>query len=174
MSPSLRTFVFVFLLLSVLLGYLPWQILRLDAAIGESLRTFLGYLGLLFFISGGGLLFSGAHYLLLRGDGTPLSFDPPKRLVVAGPYSYIQNPMMLGLLLMAYAEALWFYSASLGLYAVLLTFLSDVYLTYIEEPGLEKRFGDDYRAYRAAVPRWLPSGSRSVTRSDSRTVTQKD
>jgi protein-S-isoprenylcysteine O-methyltransferase Ste14 len=156
MSPSLRTFIFVFLLLSILLGYLPWQILRLDAAIGESLRTFLGYLGLLLFISGAGLLFSGAYYLLLRGDGTPLPFDQPKRLVVAGPYSYIQHPMMLGLLLMAYAEALWFYSASLVLYAVLLTFLADIYLTYIEEPGLERRFGDDYRAYRAAVPRWLP------------------
>jgi protein-S-isoprenylcysteine O-methyltransferase Ste14 len=156
MSPGLRTFIFILLLLSVVLGYLPWQILRLDAAIGASLQTFLSYLGVSLFVVGAALLFSGAYYLLLRGDGTPLPFDQTKRLVVAGPYSSIQHPMMLGLLLMVYAEALWFYSATLVLYAVLLTFLSDVYLTYIEEPGLEKRFGDDYRAYRAAVPRWRP------------------
>ena len=156
MSPPFRTLIFTVLLLSIVLGYLPWQILRFDAATGVSLQALLGYLGLLLFISGATLLFSGAYYLLLRGDGTPLPFASPKRMVVAGPYSYIQHPMMLGLLLMVYAEAFWFSSVNLTLYAVLLTFLANVYLTYIEEPGLEKRFGDDYRAYRAAVPRWLP------------------
>ncbi|MGE0682159.1 MAG: isoprenylcysteine carboxylmethyltransferase family protein [Candidatus Binatia bacterium] len=156
MSPGLRTVLYTIVVLGLLLGYLPWQILRLDAAVGASLQAFLSYLGVLIFVVGAALLFSGAYYLLLRGDGTPLPFDQPKRLVVAGPYSSIQHPMMLGLLLMAYAEALWFYSASLIIYAALLTFLADVYLAYIEEPRLERRFGDDYRAYRAAVPRWWP------------------
>lgn len=156
MSPPFRAFLFTLLLLSIVLGYLPWQILQLDAAIGDSLRAFLSYLGVLMFIVGAVLLFSGAYYLLLRGEGTPLPFNPPQRMVVAGPYSHMQHPMMLGLLLMVYAEVLWFSSLSLAFYAALLTFLSDAYVTYIEEPGLEKRFGDDYRAYRAAVPRWLP------------------
>ena len=44
----------------------------------------------------------------------------------------------------------------LGVYALLLTVLANLYVIYIEEPGLEKRFGEDYRAYRAATPRWLP------------------
>jgi protein-S-isoprenylcysteine O-methyltransferase Ste14 len=26
----------------------------------------------------------------------------------------------------------------------------------VEEPGLERRFGDSYRAYKANVPRWIP------------------
>jgi protein-S-isoprenylcysteine O-methyltransferase Ste14 len=26
----------------------------------------------------------------------------------------------------------------------------------VEEPGLERRFGDEYRAYRRGVPRWIP------------------
>jgi len=25
-----------------------------------------------------------------------------------------------------------------------------------EEPGLERRFGEDYRRYKRAVPRWIP------------------
>jgi protein-S-isoprenylcysteine O-methyltransferase Ste14 len=156
MSPTLRTILYAVLFLGFWLGYLPWQVLRLDAAIGQFLQAFLMYLGLLLFVLGAGLLFSGAYYLVLRGEGTPLPLDPPKRMVVAGPYARVQHPLMLGLLLVAFAEAFWFYSASLCLYAVLLVVLANLYLTYIEEPRLEKRFGDDYRAYRHAVPRWLP------------------
>jgi protein-S-isoprenylcysteine O-methyltransferase Ste14 len=156
MSPVLCTVLYFLVLLGLLLGYLPWQLLQLEAAVGESLQTFLTVLAILAFVLGAVLLFSGAYYLLLRGDGTPLPFNPTKRLVVAGPYFYLQHPMMLGLLLLSYAEALWLRSAIIGLYAALLTFFADVYLTYVEEPRLEKRFGDDYRAYRAAVPRWWP------------------
>jgi protein-S-isoprenylcysteine O-methyltransferase Ste14 len=156
MSPRLRTLIYSIIILGLLLGYVPWQLLQLDAALGESLRSFLMYTGLLLFLLGALLTFSGAYYLVLRGDGTPFLFDPPKRMVVAGPYASMQHPMMLGLLLMVYAEALWFYSVSIILYAVVLTLLSDLYVTYIEEPRLTQRFGDDYRAYRAAVPRWLP------------------
>ena len=156
MSPSLRTVLYAIVILGLLLGYLPWQLLQFEATIGESLQTLLNTLALLALVVGAVLFFSGAYYLLLRGDGTPLPFDPPKRMVVAGPYSYLQHPMMLGLLLISYAEALWLRSAIVGLYAALLTFFAGVYLTYVEEPRLEKRFGDDYRAYRAAVPRWWP------------------
>jgi protein-S-isoprenylcysteine O-methyltransferase Ste14 len=140
----------------VLLGYFPWQLLRLDSVIGEYVSTALTYGGVLLFVVGALLLFSGAYYLVLRGDGTPLPYDPPKRMVVAGPYARIQHPMALGLLLMVFAEAMWLHSPSLGVYALVLTVLMNLYLVYIEEPGLEKRFGEDYRAYRNAVPSWLP------------------
>jgi protein-S-isoprenylcysteine O-methyltransferase Ste14 len=156
MSPGLRTALYALFVLGVLLGYLPWQLLRLDAALGESLDILLTYVGVLLFLLGAALLFSGTYYLILRGEGTPLPFDSTKRLVVAGPYAHVQHPIVLGLFMMAFAEALWFHSPSVGMYAVLLVVVVNLYLTYIEEPGLESRFGDDYRAYRAAVPRWLP------------------
>src|SRR5215813_833105 len=156
MSPGVRTLIYAVLVLGVFLGYLPWQALRIDAVIGEHVGTLLTYGGGVLFAAGAVLSFSGAYYLVLRGDGTPLPFDPPKRLVVAGPYARLQHPMALGLLSMAFAEALWFHSPSLGIYALLLTILIKLYLAYVEEPGLERRFGEVYRAYRAAVPRWLP------------------
>jgi hypothetical protein len=31
-----------------------------------------------------------------------------------------------------------------------------IYIPLCEEPGLEKRFGNDYRRYQRHVPRWLP------------------
>jgi protein-S-isoprenylcysteine O-methyltransferase Ste14 len=29
-------------------------------------------------------------------------------------------------------------------------------VVYLEEPGLERRFGDSYRDYKRSVNRWLP------------------
>jgi protein-S-isoprenylcysteine O-methyltransferase Ste14 len=34
--------------------------------------------------------------------------------------------------------------------------LNHAFFLLYEEPGLERRFGEDYRAYRRNVPRWLP------------------
>ena len=34
--------------------------------------------------------------------------------------------------------------------------LKMLYFLRFEEPGLEKRFGDSYRRYKANVPRWIP------------------
>jgi hypothetical protein len=31
-----------------------------------------------------------------------------------------------------------------------------IYCVRYEEPGLERRFGEEYRAYRRRVPRWIP------------------
>src|SRR5882724_2687337 len=76
MSPGLRTLIYAVLVLGVLLGYLPWQVLRLDTVIGEHVGTLLTYGGVSLFLAGALLLFSGAYYLVLRGDGTPLPFDP--------------------------------------------------------------------------------------------------
>ncbi|MGH9426547.1 MAG: methyltransferase family protein, partial [Terriglobia bacterium] len=142
----------------LVLGYLPWQLRKIDSIAGAYLQTLFTYGGLLVFAAGAVTLFAGAHYLARRGDGTPLPLDPPKRMVVAGPYAYIQHPMSLGLVLMAFGEALWFYSPSLGVYAFCLVFLLNLFVIYIEEPYLEKCFGEDYRAYRAVTPRWLPFG----------------
>jgi protein-S-isoprenylcysteine O-methyltransferase Ste14 len=35
--------------------------------------------------------------------------------------------------------------------------MNEVYIPLAEEPGLARRFGDDYAVYKRHVPRWLPS-----------------
>ena len=91
-----------------------------------------------------------------RGDGTPLPFDPPKRMVVAGPYTHIQHPMLLGFFVITLGEACWFHSLSLGLYAGVLAVSAHLFVTFGEEPRLKERFGGDYEAYQTVTPRWLP------------------
>ena len=46
--------------------------------------------------------------------------------------------------------------------AWMLTFvaINFVYFVTVEEPGLERRFGDPYREYKARVPRWVPRRPR--------------
>ena len=90
------------------------------------------------------------------GGGTPAPWDPPRRFVVRGPYRHVRNPMIIGALLMLVAESLVFRSLPLAFWAVVFFAMNAAYFPLREEKRLEERFGDDYRAYRANVPRWAP------------------
>lgn len=91
-----------------------------------------------------------------RGGGTPAPWDPPTRFVAVGPYAHTRNPMLTGVILLLAAEALILTSWPLAVWALVFVGLNTAYFVFSEEPGLEVRFGDGYRAYKAAVPRWLP------------------
>ena len=77
--------------------------------------------------------------------------------MVRGPYRHVRNPMIAGVLLMLAAESLIFGSWHLAGWTLAFFLGNAVYLRSVEEPALERRFGDDYRRYRANVPRWIPA-----------------
>ncbi len=105
----------------------------------------------------GALLAGWTTWLFIhRGGGTPAPWDPPRKLVVAGPYRYVRNPMLTGVLLILTAESLLFASWHLFGWVVAFFLINTAYFLIIEEPGLERRFGEDYRRYKANVPRWIP------------------
>jgi len=91
-----------------------------------------------------------------RGRGTPVPIVPPEVLVIEGLYRFVRNPMYVGALLVLLAEALLFRSAWILLYAAFLWLALHVFAVLIEEPQLERRFGDPYRKYKAETPRWIP------------------
>jgi len=160
---NLFTSLTVLAIAGTFLMYVPSLLLRFDTQFGAALLPLLPYSGVLMFVTGLGLSFSGTYYLMRRGDSPLLLTTPPRRLVVAGPYSHLQHPILLGVQVMLFGEALWLCSPSVGLYAVVWTVLSHYYVAYVEEPRLVQRFGVDYRAYRHAVPRWLPQLTASNT-----------
>ena len=90
------------------------------------------------------------------GDGTPAPWEPPQKLVVRGPYRHVRNPMIIGVLLILLAEAMLFQSLALALWTAIFFIGNAIYFPFVEEKALEKRFSDDYRLYRANVPRWIP------------------
>ena len=90
------------------------------------------------------------------GKGTLAPWDPTARLVVRGPYRRVRNPMISGVLCVLLGEALLFGSIAVLAWFAFVFALNAVWFPLVEEPGLRRRFGADYEAYRAAVPRWLP------------------
>lgn len=90
------------------------------------------------------------------GEGTPAPWEPPKKLVIRGPYRYVRNPMITGVLLMLSAEAMLFHSWLTAIWMLIFFVGNAVYFPLSEEKRLEKRFGEDYWVYKAHVPRWIP------------------
>jgi protein-S-isoprenylcysteine O-methyltransferase Ste14 len=96
-------------------------------------------------------------YLFAKiGHGTLAPWDPTRNLVAVGPYRYIRNPMITGVALMLLGQALLWGSRVLGIWACIFILVNHLYFVQLEEPGLERRFGENYRAYKANVPRWIP------------------
>jgi protein-S-isoprenylcysteine O-methyltransferase Ste14 len=92
-----------------------------------------------------------------RTRGTPVPLSPPPKLITTGLYSWIRNPMALGLLLIL--EGLGFYFGSLSLiifFAPLPVVLYALEIKAVEEPELELRFGKEYVEYKKRVPMFIP------------------
>jgi protein-S-isoprenylcysteine O-methyltransferase Ste14 len=92
----------------------------------------------------------------VRGRGTLAPWDPPRTLVVDGPYRYVRNPMIAGVLFVLFGEALALRSWPHAGWAVLFLAVNAVYIPLLEEPLLAQRFGEAYREYRRHVRRFLP------------------
>jgi protein-S-isoprenylcysteine O-methyltransferase Ste14 len=106
-------------------------------------------LGLLFFAS-------SLRRFAREGEGTLAPWDPPRRLVVRGPYRHVRNPMISGVVLVLFGEALILLSPAHAAWAAAFLALNSVYIPLVEEPQLERRFGDAYRDYCRHVPRVIP------------------
>jgi protein-S-isoprenylcysteine O-methyltransferase Ste14 len=90
------------------------------------------------------------------GQGTLAPWDPTSRLVVLGPYRHVRNPMISGVLFILLGEAALLGSIPQLVWAALFFAANALWMPLVEEPGLRRRFGADYDAYAANVPRWLP------------------
>jgi protein-S-isoprenylcysteine O-methyltransferase Ste14 len=112
--------------------------------------------GAAIFVAGLGLFGWCLALFTRESRGTIMPWDPIQRLVVVGPYRHTLNPMISGVLFMLLGQALFFGSRLTAAWAGLFFLINHLYFIRFEEPGLEKRFGDDYRRYQAAVPRWRP------------------
>lgn len=113
-------------------------------------------------IAGGAGLFLAVwtcRLFVTAGRGTPAPWDPPRNLVVRGPYRHVRNPMITAVLLLLAAEALLLRSWALAGWLLVFFGGNAVYFPLFEEKDLEQRFGEAYRRYRANVPRWLPRPS---------------
>ncbi len=91
------------------------------------------------------------------GKGTPAPFDPPRQLVIRGPYRFVRNPMYIGAGLALLGAALFYQSWPLLIYAGVFLVATHLFVLVYEEPTLRRTFGEEYEAYCRRVKRWRPS-----------------
>jgi protein-S-isoprenylcysteine O-methyltransferase Ste14 len=91
-----------------------------------------------------------------EGKGTLAPWDPPRVFVVKGPYQFVRNPMISGVILSLFGEAFMLLSPSHAAWALGFTILNLIYIPFVEEPQLVRRFGDPYRDYCRHVRRFIP------------------
>ena len=99
---------------------------------------------------------SAVQEFVTRGGGTPVPFDPPKRIVTTGMYAYVRNPMQLSavvllLLLGVVLQNIWVAAAG-----VMAHLYSAGLAGWDEDEDLRRRFGDGWLAYRRGVRSWIP------------------
>jgi protein-S-isoprenylcysteine O-methyltransferase Ste14 len=137
-------------------GYIPWKLTGWTVDYASGAWIPIQIIGAVIAFGGAVALVSAFVRFVVEGLGTPAPVAPTEYLVIGGLYRYVRNPMYLAVGATILGQALLFGSLEsvfyLGVYAACVVAFVHGY----EEPTLLRSFGDEYEAYRRAVPGWWP------------------
>ncbi len=148
------------IVLSVLVVVFVVLLLKIDRLWLSPLPVFTKNVAWPFLVGGVFLIVSAVLALLKHGGATGAPGDSTRNLVIVGPYQWIRNPIYSGDIIFLFGLA--FYTRSLLLFLMTVIFMPGFHfiVLLIEEPGAEKRFGDEYQKYKQDVSRWFPRLSK--------------
>ena len=119
-------------------------------------------------LAAGGLLWGWCVVLFWQARGTPVPFNPPRELVVTGPYAWVRNPMLTGVFACLFGLGFCLHSLALVvIWAPLFVLANAIEIQHVEEPELERRIGASYSEYRRRVPMFVPRVWRAKRRRAS-------
>jgi len=155
-----KTFVQIVIMWAIFLWLAPLVAFHLETTLGLSRFRFdfpaRRLFALMVFVLCGSLGIVCGVIMAVRGEGTPLPADCPRRFIIVGPYRYVRNPMAMSSLMQGICVGIWLGSPLVIAYALAGTLLWNFGARPWEEADLERRFGEPFRAYRRAVRCWLP------------------
>jgi protein-S-isoprenylcysteine O-methyltransferase Ste14 len=153
---AVGSLVFLVLVPGVVAGLVPWWLTgwRVENPLPYWVPLRVG--GLILIAAGVVVLLQAFVRFVVEGLGTPAPVAPTERLVVGGLYRYVRNPMYLAVAAIIVGQALALGQPILLLYAGAFAGAVAAFVHWYEEPTLRRRFGDQYEAYRRAVPAWWP------------------
>lgn len=151
-----RTVCYATLFIAFVLVFLPARLVTWSGVAKPAAMGVAQVMGMLMAGLGGALALWCVFAFALLGKGTPAPFDPPRRLVVRGPYKFVRNPMYLGATIALGGAALFYKSAALAGYTGAFFLIAHVFVMSYEEPTLQAVFGSEYDDYRSRVKRWWP------------------
>jgi protein-S-isoprenylcysteine O-methyltransferase Ste14 len=152
----LKSVFFTLLLPGTVTVLLPYAIVGPDVVTLVAPWGLSQYIGLTLIVTGAAVLFWSIVDFAIHGRGTLAPVDPPKELLVRGPYRYVRNPMYVGVLTVLLGETVFFRSISLLWYAIVVLAVFTVVILAYEEPVLRAQFGESYTCYVSSVRRWIP------------------
>jgi protein-S-isoprenylcysteine O-methyltransferase Ste14 len=129
---------------------------RLGWGLGLIYDVIIVAIGIIFLATGLYFLISTILLFIRLGKGTLAPWSPTSKMVISGPYRYVRNPMISGVLMAILAESIITGSIWILEWSVLFFIVNHFYFIFSEEPGLVKRFGEEYVRYSKNVPRWIP------------------
>ncbi len=99
------------------------------------------------------MLISARLFLKFETNINP--FQPALKLVTTGPYRYSRNPMYIGLSIMYAGIAIVWSNPWMLISLAPLLFVLYFGIIIPEEIYLERKFGNEYQAYKKSVRRWI-------------------
>ena len=156
----LKSLTYTAVLWVVFLFAFPAAIWLLESAWGLTATRFapgaLRPVAVLVFVGGALVGFWSGWVLIRLGGGTPMPFECTHRLVIAGPYRHIRNPMAAMGIAQGVAVGLYLGSSITIVYALLGAAVWNYIARPWEERDMIRRFGNEFELYRRSVPCWLP------------------
>jgi len=151
-----RAATYAALFIGFVLVFLPGEVLRRSGIARPASLGVPQLTGMAVGAVGAGIALWCVVTFALIGRGTPAPFDPPRRLVVTGPYRFVRNPMYVGAALALGGAALFYRSLALLAFTAGFIVVTHLFVVGYEEPTLRRLFGPEYESYRARVRRWWP------------------
>ena len=151
-----RAVTYAVLFIGLLLIYVPARLLAWSGIVRPAAIEAQQVAGMVLGAAGAAVVLWCIFTFVSIGRGTPAPFDPPRRLVIRGPYRFVRNPMYIGAGLALVSAALFYESLPLLGYAGLFFLTTHLFVVWYEEPTLQETFGLEYEVYRRQVRRWWP------------------
>ena len=149
-----RAVTYAALFIGFVLVYLPGRFLSWSGIVAPATTRVPQVAGMIMVAIGTVIALWCVFTFVFIGKGTPAPFDPPRKLVVRGPYRFVRNPMYIGAGMTLAGAALYYQSLLIFIYAALFSLITHLFVVLYEEPTLRRTFGSDYEAYCSRVNRW--------------------
>jgi protein-S-isoprenylcysteine O-methyltransferase Ste14 len=155
-SAAMGTAIFLFIAPGTFAAFIPWQMSRWRVQASFPGITAVRVVGGLLIAGGTIVVLDAFVRFALQGIGTPAPIYPTRRLVVTGSYRYVRNPMYVAVASIVLGQALLFANIQIFIYGLCFWLATHVFVRFYEEPTLRRTFPEDYAAFTAHVPRWIP------------------
>jgi len=140
----------------VVVGLVPWWLTGWDSRDPMPYGWPVRLIGIVLVVAGAAVLLSAFARFVRDGIGTPAPVAPTQHLVVRGLYRHVRNPMYLAVWSGILGQAVLLAQMSLLWWLLAVVLATTAFVRFYEEPTLRRQFPDEYDAYLAEVPGWIP------------------